>query len=190
MEDKKLTGYPSIDKPWLKYYSEEAINGTVPECTMYEYICDNNKNHLNDIALLYFGRKLSYKNLIAAIDQTAAAFAELGINRGDVVTIQSLSLPQVVFAIYALSKIGAVANIIYANSNAAAIKASMDETNSHVLLIMEPILQILRKCQSIIRTNRISSQSCRNKEPIQYSSNKQTNCYPDLPCSGSINRTR
>lgn len=21
-----LTGYPSIDKPWLKYYSEEAIN--------------------------------------------------------------------------------------------------------------------------------------------------------------------
>ena len=20
-----LTGYPSIDKPWLKYYSEEAI---------------------------------------------------------------------------------------------------------------------------------------------------------------------
>lgn len=24
MEEKKLTGYPSIDKPWLKYYSEEA----------------------------------------------------------------------------------------------------------------------------------------------------------------------
>ena len=24
MEEKKLTGYPSVDKPWLKYYSEEA----------------------------------------------------------------------------------------------------------------------------------------------------------------------
>lgn len=23
IEDKKLTGYPSIDKPWLKYYGEE-----------------------------------------------------------------------------------------------------------------------------------------------------------------------
>ena len=22
---QELTGYPSIDKPWLKYYSEEAI---------------------------------------------------------------------------------------------------------------------------------------------------------------------
>lgn len=25
MLEQKLTGYPSIDKPWLKYYTEEAI---------------------------------------------------------------------------------------------------------------------------------------------------------------------
>lgn len=43
MEEKKLTGYPSIDKPWLKYYSEEAIYSKVPECTMYEYVLNNNK---------------------------------------------------------------------------------------------------------------------------------------------------
>ncbi len=35
-EEKKLTGYPSIDKPWLKYYSDEAINGKLPECSIYE----------------------------------------------------------------------------------------------------------------------------------------------------------
>lgn len=32
-EEKKLTGYPSIDKPWIKYYSEEAINAKLPEST-------------------------------------------------------------------------------------------------------------------------------------------------------------
>lgn len=26
--EKKMTGYPSIDRPWLKYYTEEAINAT------------------------------------------------------------------------------------------------------------------------------------------------------------------
>jgi len=26
-----MTGYPSIDKPWLEYYSEEAINAKLPE---------------------------------------------------------------------------------------------------------------------------------------------------------------
>jgi len=25
INERKLTGYPSIDEPWLKYYSEEAI---------------------------------------------------------------------------------------------------------------------------------------------------------------------
>lgn len=39
------TGYPSIDKPWLKYYSEEAINAPLPECTIYEYLYENNKDY-------------------------------------------------------------------------------------------------------------------------------------------------
>lgn len=149
MEEKNLTGYPSIDKPWLKYYSEEAISSVVPECTMYEYICNNNRDHLEDIALVYFGRKISYKSLISTIDQTAAAFAELGIKRGDVVTIQSLSVPQVVFIIYALSKIGAVANLIFTNANAEAVKASLTETNSHVLIAMEPIFNAIKGDLSI-----------------------------------------
>ena len=37
--EKKLTGYPSIDRPWLKYYSEEAIMTEIPENkSVYENI--------------------------------------------------------------------------------------------------------------------------------------------------------
>ena len=54
------TGYPSIDKPWLKYYSEEAINAPLPECTIYEYMFENNKNYPSDIAILCLGRKITY----------------------------------------------------------------------------------------------------------------------------------
>lgn len=57
MDKKKLTGYASVDKPWLKYYSEEAINAQLPECTMYEYLWECNKNCLQDIALEYYGKK-------------------------------------------------------------------------------------------------------------------------------------
>ena len=38
MEEKKLTGYPSIDKPWLKYYSEEAIRADVPKGTIFQNV--------------------------------------------------------------------------------------------------------------------------------------------------------
>ena len=46
MNQENLTGYPSVDKPWLKYYSKEAIEANVPECTVYQNIYDHNKEHL------------------------------------------------------------------------------------------------------------------------------------------------
>lgn len=52
MTETTMTGYPSADKPWLKYYSEEAVRAVPPECTVYRNIYENNKDHLNDIALL------------------------------------------------------------------------------------------------------------------------------------------
>ena len=37
--EKELTGYPSIDKPWLKYYDVERISKTeFPDISIYEYI--------------------------------------------------------------------------------------------------------------------------------------------------------
>ncbi len=69
MEEKKLTGYPSIDKPWLKYYSEEAINAPLPECTMYEYLWNGNKMHLTDTAIEYFGTKITYKKCLKILTQ-------------------------------------------------------------------------------------------------------------------------
>ena len=62
-EEKKLTGYPSIDKPWLKYYSEEAINTKLPECTMYEHIYNCNHDNLDAVALNYYGRKFTYRTM-------------------------------------------------------------------------------------------------------------------------------
>lgn len=39
-QENKLTWYPSIDKPWLNYYSEEAINAKLTEGSEYEYILE------------------------------------------------------------------------------------------------------------------------------------------------------
>lgn len=64
MNEKELTGYPSIDKPWLKYYNKEAIETDLPQCTMYEYLWQNNKNHLDDISLIYFDKKFHIENCL------------------------------------------------------------------------------------------------------------------------------
>lgn len=80
---KKLTGYPSIDKPWLKYYTEEAINAQMPECTMYEYLWQSNKDHLGNTALRYFDRKISFGEMFDNIEKATKAFTAIGLTKGD-----------------------------------------------------------------------------------------------------------
>ena len=81
--ENSITGYPSIDKPWMKYYSEDAI-GTKPEqCTVYESIYNSNKQYLSDIALMFFGKKFTYKRLFEEIDKTARALVAYGVKAGD-----------------------------------------------------------------------------------------------------------
>ena len=36
--DTKITGYASIDKPWQKYYTKEALTASIPELTAYQYM--------------------------------------------------------------------------------------------------------------------------------------------------------
>ena len=38
--EPKQTGYPSIDKPWLKYYTKEALAGTYVDSSIYLHIYD------------------------------------------------------------------------------------------------------------------------------------------------------
>ena len=64
MQEQKLTGYPSIDKPWLKYYTEEAINNVPLKMAVYENIYESNKDYPNDTARLFFGKRITYEKIL------------------------------------------------------------------------------------------------------------------------------
>lgn len=136
-EDKELTGYPSIDKPWLKYYSEEAINAPLPECTIYEYLYENNKDYPSDIAINYLGRKISYKELFENIDKTAAAFLKAGVKEKEIVTVALPSIPEALYCVYALNKIGAVANMIHPLAGKEETLFYFNEVQSRIAVIFD-----------------------------------------------------
>lgn len=134
MEQNNLTGYPSIDKPWLKYYTEEAINTPIPQCTVYEYLWNNNKDHLNDIAITYFNRNITYSELFQNIDKVAHAFVSIGVKPGDIVTMCTVSTPETIYAFYALSRLGAVSNLIDLRSDAAQLNNYIVAAASRIVL--------------------------------------------------------
>lgn len=141
--NKELTGYPSIDKPWLKYYSEEAINAPLPECTIYEYLWENNKNHLDDVALIYFGKKITYRKLFENIDKVAQALIFNSVKSGDIVIVAMPSIPEALYSILAINRIGAIANVIHPLAGANEICNYINETKSNFLLMFDDTYNIV-----------------------------------------------
>ncbi len=135
-----ITGKPSIDKPWEKYYTKEQIKAQIPEKTIYEILVDENKDNLNRNALSYYDRKITYGELIANIDNIAKALLANGVRQGDIVSISSVSTPEVVYLFYALAKIGAVANMIDPRTDTETINHYINETNSKLLFVVDKAL--------------------------------------------------
>lgn len=111
-EEKKLTGFPSIDKPWLKYYTAEDLAIQVPKCTIYQNIFDRNKDYPDDVAILYYGNRIRYKTLFSEVEICAKALRQIGIRPGDCVTLCTAGVPEAIYLVLACSRIGAIANFI------------------------------------------------------------------------------
>ena len=139
-EETKLTGYPSIDKPWQKYQSDEAINMELPICSMYDYIKQSPYVNTTKPALIYYGRKISYRELFTNIDLTAKSLATIGIKQGDVVTLCTALIPETIYTFYALNKLGAIANIIDPRTSTNGIHEYFVEAQSTVILTLEDVL--------------------------------------------------
>lgn len=124
MDDKPMrnTDYPSIDRPWMKYYSEEAINLKLPEESLYGFLYKNNREYENDIALNYFEHKITYGELFQNIEKTAKSFYSLGVREGESVVVCSINIPETIYTIYALNRLGVVVNMIDPRSANEAVK--------------------------------------------------------------------
>lgn len=134
-----LTGYPSIDKPWLnkKKYDIDMPDANM---TVYQFLYECNKNHLDDIALIYDpileedSTNITYRQLFKKIDDCAKAYIALGIKKGDIVTVSLPSFVENIVSFYALNKIGAVSNQIHPMASQDEIDFYLEEAESTIFL--------------------------------------------------------
>lgn len=130
-------GYPSIDKPWLKFYPEEMLSFDLPNTSVYEYALNANSDNMENIALEYFGNKIKYKTFFKKVDEAEKAFRKKGIKKGDTVSFCVPTLPETFYSFYALNKIGAIANMIDPRTNASSIKSFIENANSKMIVFID-----------------------------------------------------
>lgn len=139
-----LTGYPSVDKPWMKYYEESDLGILLPKKTVYQEVFEKNKDYKKELALEFFGSKISFGDFFAKVEATAKSFEEYGIKKGDFVTICAAGIPETAYSFYALSKLGAIANMIAPHFDKNDLIRRISDCESDILIVMDKFYPILK----------------------------------------------
>ena len=125
-----------IPEPWAKYYTKEELNIKIPDISMYDQVKKSAHLYPNYIAYEYMGKKCLYKDFIEEINEWAKVFHSSGVKHGDIVTISLPNIPNVLVVLYALNKMGAIANMVHPLSSEEEILFSLNSTKSKYLVML------------------------------------------------------
>ena len=104
---QKMTGKPSIDRPWMQYYPPQMIEGLrVPESTLYDYLKERCPGE-DVIAIHYYGHEILWKEVYEQVDKVACSLRAIGFGVGDEIPVFLRSVPEFLYLLLAAEKIGA-----------------------------------------------------------------------------------
>ncbi|MFZ1412944.1 MAG: acetate--CoA ligase [Micropruina sp.] len=121
--------------PFFKWFTGAKVN-IVHNC-IDRHLSGPNKNKL---ALIWMGengtdrRTFSYFSLNRQVNMMANILKSMGVRKGDMVTIYLPRIPEVIFAMLACAKIGAVHSVIFAGFSADALSDRIDDSQSKLVI--------------------------------------------------------
>lgn len=130
-------GKASIEKPWMKYYQEFDGDISSTKKILYRYFVDEAKKYPDNVAINYFGRKYTYRQMIYEIDRIADCFVNLGIRKGEYVVFVTANLPETIFSFYALNKIGAIPTLVEPRMAKSRIEHFIEMVHAKTILMLD-----------------------------------------------------
>lgn len=107
------------------------------------------KENLKNTAITYMNKKISYKTFLQKIKKLSLAFFSFGVKKGDVVLVALPNIPQAVYILYALNRIGAVPAFVSPLSAEAELELYIKKCRSSIIVALdehyEKLLRVMAK---------------------------------------------
>ncbi|MGM9663003.1 MAG: class I adenylate-forming enzyme family protein [Oscillospiraceae bacterium] len=126
-----------LKTPWLKCYGEVPFHLDYPDISMSEAVYRTARKNPDAMALSFMGRHTSYHEMTAMIEIVAKSFKAMGIREGEHVTLCLPNVPQAIYCLYALNRIGAIACMIHPLSAVGEIVFYLQETGSRCVVTLD-----------------------------------------------------
>lgn len=99
----------STPKPWLASYAENVPHELdLPTGSLYDLVAHSVEEFGDAVALQFFARETTYRELGEQIDRAAEGLRLLGVQKGDPVALVLPNCPQHIVAFYAVLRLGAI----------------------------------------------------------------------------------
>ncbi|MGA2110898.1 MAG: long-chain fatty acid--CoA ligase [Anaerolineales bacterium] len=132
-------------RPWLKFYdSHVSANLPYPECVLPEALRETSRRHPDHPAMLFKGRRITYRQYDQAVDRFASALQALGVQKGDRVAVHLPNCPQYLISYYGTLRAGGIVvpcNPIY---TARELKFQLNDSGASVLVTLSSTYPTVR----------------------------------------------
>ena len=122
---------------WSEHHGKGNFITEYPDCSMFEYLNQTAKRHPDYIATEFQGKKTSFSKMISDIETIANSLLAMGVKKGDYVSVVAPNAPQALFMIYAINRMGAIANMIHPLLSTPEIKQLIENVNSTAVLVFD-----------------------------------------------------
>lgn len=122
---------------WSENHGESNFRNEYPEFSMFSLIKETANKHPDNIALEFQNKKTTFSEFISLIESTAKSLISIGIKKGDFVSIVAPNTPQALVSVYAVNRIGAIANMIHPLLSANEIKNFIEHVDSKAIITFD-----------------------------------------------------
>lgn len=141
MKKSKLIKKETELRPWIKNYKDERINLEYPSNSISDVIMETARRYPEYYAYEYFGNKVTFRQFVKDIENTAKALKNYGVQKDDKVCICMPNTPEGVVMVYATNLIGAIATMIHPLSSEKEIEHYLNQTGATFMLVIDVCIE-------------------------------------------------
>ena len=131
-------------RPWLKSYGKHTpYTCPIPRQPLFKFLESAAEKVPNKTAIIFYGSKLTYRQLNQRVNQFAHALHGLGVKPGDHIMVVLPNMPQMIIAYYAALKIGGVVVLSNPEANSDQISKQISLTEVKVLVTLNEFADLV-----------------------------------------------
>ncbi|MEN2974704.1 MAG: long-chain fatty acid--CoA ligase [Candidatus Caldarchaeales archaeon] len=136
----------SSEKPWFKNWPESIPKSLeYPKVPLYSLLEKTAQEFPDRDAIIFLGKKISYRELNRLVNRFATALYGMGIRKGDVVGLYLPNMPQFVIAYYGALKIGAIVTGINPLFVERELEFQLSDSEAKAIVILDTLFPRFEK---------------------------------------------